>query len=253
MPYRTDDYESITAETVVLAGHNGDPINAFYARPAGGGPHPAMVLIHHMPGWDSWYKETTFKFAREGYATICPNLYARLGHGSVDDVFAMVRNAGGAADAQVVGDVEASARYVLSQPYANGKVGLFGTCSGGRHTVLTASLSSTFAAAIDLWGGGVVMRPEDLNEKRPVAPINLTKGLSCPLLGIFGNDDRAPTAEQVDIHEAELKKHGKEYEFHRYDGAAHGFFYYDRPQAYRAEQAVDAWTKIWPFLEKHLR
>ncbi|MFC7540287.1 dienelactone hydrolase family protein [Siccirubricoccus deserti] len=44
-----------------------------------------------------------------------------------------------------------------------------------------------------------------------------------PLLGLFGNDDRAPSPEQVDQHEAELKKHGKNYEFHRYDGAGHGF------------------------------
>ncbi len=55
----------------------------------------------------------------------------------------------------------------------------------------------------------------------------------------------------VDLHEAELKKHGKQYEFHRYDGAGHGFFYYDRP-AYRIEQALDGWQKVWGFLHKHL-
>ena len=71
------------------------------------------------------------------------------------------------------------------------------------------------------------------------------------MLGLFGNEDRAPTPEQVDQHEAELKKHGKKYEFHRYDGAGHGFFYYDRP-AYRIEQAVDGWKKVFAFLEKHL-
>jgi len=69
--------------------------------------------------------------------------------------------------------------------------------------------------------------------------------------GLFGNEDRAPTPEQVDQHEAELKKHGKNYEFHRYDGAGHGFFYYDRP-AYRIEQALDGWQKVWAFCNKHL-
>ena len=44
----------------------------------------------------------------------------------------------------------------------------------------------------------------------------------------------------------ELKAAGKEYEFHRYDGAGHGFFYHDRPM-YRQEQAVDGWNKIWDF------
>jgi carboxymethylenebutenolidase len=97
----------------------------------------------------------------------------------------------------------------------------------------------------------VVMAKEDLNPKMPVAPIDLTTGLSCPLLGIFGNDDKAPTPEQVNLHEAELKKHGKNYEFHRYDGAGHGIFYYDRPM-YRVEQALDGWKKVYAFLEKHL-
>jgi carboxymethylenebutenolidase len=51
------------------------------------------------------------------------------------------------------------------------------------------------------------------------APIDMTKDLCCPLLGIFGNDDRAPSPEQVNQHEAELKKLGKVHEFYRYDGA----------------------------------
>ena len=37
-----------------------------------------------------------------------------------------------------------------------------------------------------------------------------------------------------------------------YNVAGHGFFYYDRP-AYRIEQALDGWQKVWAFLEKHLR
>ena len=63
--------------------------------------------------------------------------------------------------------------------------------------------------------------------------------------------DRAPSPEQVDQHEAELKKYNKNFEFHRYDGAGHGFFYYDRPM-YRVEQALDGWQKVFAFLQKHL-
>ena len=86
---------------------------------------------------------------------------------------------------------------------------------------------------------------------QPVAPIDMTANLSCPLLGLFGNDDQRPNPEQVNQHEEELKKHGKEYEFFRYDGAGHGFFYYDRPM-YRVEQALDGWKKVWAFFDKHL-
>lgn len=251
--YTTDQPEGMTAETVTISGHNGDSIGAYFARPHGDGPFPGVVLIHHAPGWDEWYKEATRKFAHHGYLAIAPNLYHRVGHGTIEDVAVMVRSAGGVPDDQVVGDVDASIRFLRSRPSCSGKVGVIGTCSGGRHTVLAASRGKErIDAAADLWGGGVVMREEDLRPMRPVAPIDYTKDLSAPLLGLFGNDDRAPTPEQVDQHEEELKKHGKEYEFHRYDGAGHGFFYHDRPQAYRAEQAVDGWQKVFAFFGKHL-
>ena len=95
------------------------------------------------------------------------------------------------------------------------------------------------------------MAKEDLTPNRPVSPIEYTKDLSCPILGLFGEEDKSPTPEQVALHEAELKKHNKVYEFHMYPKAGHGFFYYDRA-AYRQEQAVDGWKKTFAFLEKYL-
>lgn len=250
--YTTDMYEGMIAETVSMQGANGDTINAYFARPLGPGPFPGMVVIHHMPGWDEWYREATRKFAHHGYAALSPNLYFRAGHGTPEDVTAKVRADGGVADEQVMGDLAGAMHYIRSQAYSSGKVGVWGTCSGGRHAYLAACRIPGFDAVIDCWGGRVVMAESDLNEKFPVAPIDYTKDLSIPLLGIFGADDHSPTPEQVAQHEAELKKYGKEYEFHMYEGAGHGFFYYDRP-AYRQQQAVDGWNKMWAFLEKHLR
>ena len=249
--YTTDMHEGLTAETVTMKGANGDPINAFFARPLGDGPFPAMVLAHHMPGWDQWYREATLRFALRGYITITPNLYFRAGHGTPEDVAAKVRADGGVPDASAVGDLEGGMRYIRGLPFSNGKVGIFGTCSGGRHAYLAACQVKGFDAVVDCWGGRVVMPAESLTPKTPVAPIDLTKDLPCPILGLFGNEDSSPTPAQVDQHEAELKKHGKTYEFHRYDGAGHGFFYYHAAM-YRQAQAVDGWTKVWAFLEKYL-
>jgi carboxymethylenebutenolidase len=243
-------YEGLIAETLSIPGDRGELISAYVARPLGSGPYPGMLLFHHAPGWDEWYRETTRKFAHHGYVAISPNLYHRAGKGKPDDVAAKVRAEGGVPDAQVIGDAEGAVRWLRAQPMLNGKVATFGTCSGGRHTFLHACHSKSIDAALDLWGGRVVMSKEELNPKQPTAPIEFTKTLSCPLLGLFGNEDRAPTPEQVNQHEAELKKHGKAYEFHRYDGAGHGFFYYDRPM-YRVEQALDGWQKVWTFLRKH--
>ena len=99
--------------------------------------------------------------------------------------------------------------------------------------------------------GGVVMAEKDLSPARPVAPIDYTAALSGPILGLFGEDDSSPTPEQVAQHEEALKKHGKEYEFHMYPDAGHGFFYHHRPN-YRQKQATDGWQKTFAFLKKHL-
>ena len=48
-----------------------------------------------------------------------------------------------------------------------------------------------------------------------------------------------------------LKRLGKTYEFHRYDGAGHAFFNTMRA-SYRPERATDGWAKIFAFLRNHL-
>jgi carboxymethylenebutenolidase len=249
--YTTEMYEGVLAETVVMTGANGDLINAYLARPLGKGPFPAMVLAHHMPGWDQWYREATFRFAHHGYVTISPNLYFRSGHGTPEDVAAKVRGNGGVSDAQVVGDLSGAMGHLRAMSSINGKVGVFGTCSGGRHAYLAACQNAAFDAIIDCWGGRVVMTPDQLNPLSPVSPLDYTQDLSCPILGLFGDEDSNPSPEQVKQHEAELKKFGKNYEFHTYPNAGHGFFYYDRPN-YRQEASVDGWKNIFAFLEKHL-
>jgi len=244
-------YPGLIAETVKYKMRNGDDGEAYYARPTAPGKVPGVVLIHHMPGWDEWIMEATRKLAHHGFATVSPHLYFREGPGNPDDVGARVRAAGGVADDQVVGDAKASAAWLRARPESNGKVGLFGSCSGGRHAFIYACQKRDVDAVVDLWGGRVVMGKEELNAKTPVAPIDLTEKMTCPLLGIFGNDDANPTADQVNRTEAVLKKLGKNYEFHRYDGAGHAFFNTLR-DAYRPEQAIDGWRKVFDFFNRQL-
>ena len=104
---------------------------------------------------------------------------------------------------------------------------------------------------MDSRGGSVKQKKDELTPNAPVSPLDYASGLSCPLLGLFGQEDRNPHQEMVAQTEAELKRLGKDYEFHSYPGAGHGFFYYHTP-GYRQEQAVDGWNKTWAFLEKSL-
>ncbi len=127
----------------------GDKGEAYYARPSKPGRVGGVVLIHHMPGWDEWTIEQARKIAHHGFACISPHLYFREGPGGPDDVGARVRAAGGVPDNQVVGDVSGAIAFLKSQPNSNGKIGLIGFCSGGRHVYL-ASRPATFRRA--RWG-----------------------------------------------------------------------------------------------------
>ena len=248
----TGVYEGMLAETVSIKGHNGERIHAYLSRPLGAGPYPGIILIPHMPGWDEMNREVARRFTQHGYVTICPDIYDRFGHGLPTEISDKVREAGGVADDSVMGDCEGALDYLTALPYSSGMVGVIGMCSGGRHAFLAGCRVKGIHAVVDCWGGQVVMAEEDLSPARPIAPIDLTSQLACPLLGIFGNDDKFPTPEQVNLHEAELLKHGKDFEFHRYDGAGHAFWSYNR-DAYRPQQAMDSWEKAFAFFNKHLR
>src|ERR1700756_2163567 len=131
-------YRAMICENVTIKGEGGTPITAYTAKPSGGGPFPGVVLVHHLPGWSEFYIETTRRFAHHGYMAICANLYERAGDGNPDDVAAKVRAEGGIPDSQMVGDTAAAVKSMRAQPNHNGKVGVFGSCSGGRHAFIYA-------------------------------------------------------------------------------------------------------------------
>ena len=103
-------YEAMSAETVLMHGHEGDLIDAYLARPSGPGPHPGVVVIHHMPGWDEATKEIARKFAHHGYVAISPNLHFREGKGTPEENSASIRASGGMPDERTMGDVEGAMR-----------------------------------------------------------------------------------------------------------------------------------------------
>jgi carboxymethylenebutenolidase len=245
-------YDGILAESIKLAGHGGDQIEAYLARPLGPGPYPGVVVIHHMPGYDAPTKEIARTFAVHGYAAVCPNLYWRDAPGAdPDDAAAAARAAGGVPDERLLGDVAGAAAFLRGLTYSNGKVGVIGYCSGGRQSFL-AACSLDLDAAVDCYGAFVSGKvPEGLGiQVRPI--LDLAPQMSCPLLGLFGQEDKYPTPEEVDEIEAALKAAGRTYEFHRYEGAGHGFFSVDRP-SYRVEAALDGWQRIWTHFGEYLK
>ncbi len=244
-------YDAMMAETVSIAGHNGDEIEAYLARPLAAGPYGGVVVIHHAPGYDASTKEITRTFAAHGYLAICPNLYWREAPGaSPDDAAATARAAGGVPDERLVGDVAGAAHHLRSIASSNTKVGVIGYCSGGRQSFL-AACSLELDAAVDCYGAFVVGAPPVGKPSKATPLIHMAPQLSCPLLGLFGAEDSFPTpAQSAELGEA-LAAADKTYEFHTFEGASHAFFAVDRP-SYRPAAATEGWGHIWDHFGRYL-
>ena len=244
--------DAIRAETITITGHGGDQIEAYRAMPLAEGSRGAIVWIHHMPGYDRETKEFVRRLAVTGYHVVAPNLYSREAPGAApDDAAAAARAAGGVPDERLVGDVAGAVEHLRTLAGANGRFGVIGHCSGGRHAFL-AACSLPLSAAVDCYGAFVVEDPPEGMPKVMQPILNLADNLSCPLLGLFGADDKFPAPAAVAALDDELTKLGKPHQFHSYEGAGHSFFSVDRP-AYRAEAAVDGWRRIDDFFATHLK
>ena len=241
---------AFVVETVHFPGHEGDEIEGYAARPLEDRRRGGVAVLHHLPGYDRETKEFVRRFGDAGYDAVCPNLYTRVGTDvSYDDAAAAVRAQGGVRDDQVMGDLAGALAWLRALPTSNGSVAVIGHCSGGRQAYLAAATQS-LDAAIVCYGGLIAGEtPPQLPTMVPL--LDRTPDIACPLLGLFGNDDQFPTPAQVDEIEQALRAAGKDYEFHRYDGAGHAFFSPDRP-AYRVAAALDGWQRIWGFLGTHL-
>ncbi len=243
--------ESLTAETVQIAGHGGDMIEAYLARPSTAETRGGVVVIHHMPGYDRATKEIVRRLAELGYDAICPNLYTREAPGAApDDAAATARAQGGVPDERLIGDLAGSAAFLRSLPTSNGKVGVVGYCSGGRQAVL-AACNVDLDAAVDCYGAFVTGTPPEGFPLKVTNLVDQLPNLRAPLLGLFGQEDSFPSPEQVAELDEILSAHDKPHEFHSYEDAGHAFFAVDRP-AYRVAAANDGWERIQAFFNEHL-
>jgi carboxymethylenebutenolidase len=243
--------DALLAETIMITGHNGDTIEAYSARALDESPRGGVVVIHHMPGYDDQTKEIARNFADHGYNAVVPNLYWREAPGaSPDDAAATARANGGVPDERLVGDVAGGMAYLKGLGNSDGKVGTIGYCSGGRQSFL-AAVSLDLDAAVDCYGAFIVGEVPDGVPLKVGPIVDKTPNLSCPLLGLFGEEDSYPSPAQVTELEEALKANGKTYEFHSYPNAGHAFFAVNRP-AYRVEAANDGWEKIFAFYGKYL-
>ena len=130
-------YSGLSGECVMIKGDKGDMIEAYYAKPAGKGPFPGVVLIHHAPGWDEWITGGDAQAARS-MATRPSRRISIIAKAPAIPTTSRPKRAPKAAwpTRRSWAMSRAAMAFLRAQPEANGKVGLIGFCSGGRHVYL---------------------------------------------------------------------------------------------------------------------
>ncbi len=228
---------------------DGTSINAYLSHPTKAGKYPGAVVIMEAFGLHDSIKTHARHIAAQGYVAVAPDLYTREGALDASDLASVMKRVTGLPDAQAVADLKGAVAYLKGRPDCTGKVGAIGWCSGGRHTVLLAC-NARIDAAVDCYGGRVVQ--DQVGPAQPVAPVDQIRNLSCPLLGLFGEEDTNPSPAHVERIRQELTKHRKVFEIKSYSKAGHGFFADYRP-SYRPEAAKDAWQRVFDWYGRHLK
>jgi carboxymethylenebutenolidase len=227
-------------------------MNGYLTQPQGEGRHPAVIVVQEIWGVNSHIQSVTDRLPSQGYVGLAPDMFHREGPGTIglheemQTALGWMRNC---TDAGILADVRTAVEFLKAQPFVQpDRIGIVGFCFGGRVSYLAACNISDLKATVVFYGGAI---PQPLTGGGP-SPLEQTANISSPVLGLFGEDDQNPTPDEVSRIAAELKNHGKSYEFHTYPGCGHGF-HCDARASYRPESAQDAWGKALAWFEKHLK
>jgi carboxymethylenebutenolidase len=221
----------------------GTQMDVYIDCPASGAPWPAIVLTYHREGIDDFTKFVARQYAQAGYLVAVPEVSHRILSVPLHDRKNHLK------DSEIVADIAAAVAYLKTRAdVAAARLAIAGHCMGGHMLFLAAAALPDFACMVacyptglfECWGGEGATPFEQLSKIR------------CPVIGFFGNEDRNPSPQDADRLDAALTRLGKEHEFHRYDGAGHGF---QRPT--RSEPAIratqdDSWQRIFAFLTAKL-
>jgi carboxymethylenebutenolidase len=229
--------ESVKTSTVKYLSGN-DSVSAYLAVPEGKGPFPAVILIHEWWGLNDWIKKDAKEFADSGYIAIAIDLYRGKSTGSPDEARKL---SAGVDEVRSSKDLKAAFNYLSNLPEVNkNKIGSIGWCMGGGYSLRTALLIPSLSACVICYG-------------RLVSDEEALKKIGCPVLGIFGENDKNIIPENVQQFEKALNKAGVENNILIYPGAGHAFMNPKNKELYNETVTEKAWNEIYTYLDNNLK
>ena len=243
----TDNVGLIEREVRVLVSDGELP--AYQVHPAHGVSFPIVMVIHEIFGVHEHIKDVCRRLAKLGYLAIAPDLFARWGSIStmsdVGEIMSTVINR--APDRQVMSDLDALVEWLKKNGTGNiAKLGITGFCWGGRITWLYCAHNPEIKAGVAWYG-----RLEgNASELQPKHPLDVTKQLKVPVLGLYGGVDRSIPLESVKRMQEALSAAHNACEIVVYQNAPHAFFA-DYRAGYRKAEAADGWRRLRSWFREH--
>jgi carboxymethylenebutenolidase len=231
------------------------PVKAYIVYPERSDKAPAVMVIHEIFGETDWVRGVADQLAADGFIAIAPDMlsgYGPNGGGteSLGGQQNVTRTIGQVKDPEVVADLNATRDYLLKLPSCNGKIATIGFCWGGGKSFTYATVQPGLSAAVVYYG--VTPARQDRSPEFVPDETALTK-ISAAVAGFYGGNDNRISGRVPASAEA-MKKLGKTYEPHVYDGAGHGFL---RQQSGQDGANMKATEEAWPatiqFLREHTK
>src|SRR6266702_1696351 len=160
-------------------------------RPVRGG----LVVLHEARGVTDVVRGLAASLADEGWLAVAPHLYGAQNADEVADVDSELKRLSGDS---VLADTDAAAVWLAERGVAADRTGVIGFDLGGAVAMVVAS-SRAVGAAVSVAGVGILA---PLADGLP-ALVDVAGELTCPWLGIYGDDDAAiPVAEVEKLRDA---------------------------------------------------
>jgi carboxymethylenebutenolidase len=240
----TDGLVAGEAQIPVADGH----LPAYFAKPAGQGPFPTILVIEEIFGVHEYIKDVCRRFAKLGYLAVAPELYARIADLSKmsDPQEIVTKVILKAPDKLIMSDLDSTAAWAAANGGDPKRLGVTGFCRGGRDTWLYAEHNPHLKAAV-AWYGPVKSPTSPI---QPRTPIDRAAGLRCPLLGLYGGQDRS--IDPADVrHAAEVARDsGHVVDIEIFPDAGHGF-HADYRATYNKQAAEQGWNDALAWFRKY--
>ena len=233
--------------------------DAYFVKPDGDGPFPAVLMFMDAFGLRPRLAEMAERIAQRGYAVLVPNLFYRSAQGQLvtPEELTDPEKRGAAfgrlgpmmqelTPARIAADSGSYLDFLAAQPsVAPGPVVATGYCMGGRQALRAIEAHpDRIKALASFHAGGIVSDDPD--------SAHLAVGaVTGELYFAHADHDRSMTPEQIKALEAALDEAGVDYTSEVYEGAPHGFTMSDTSM-YNAGAEARHWTNLFALLHRAL-